>query len=84
MTENQINELFRLMNKAITKIDGLGNKIYSFNAKFDDAEEKKKNFYLRWQNFQNSELNSANRPNREKYRNARPQVQRAAPFLHLK
>ena len=44
MTENQTNELFRLINMFITKIDGLGNKIYSFNAKFDDAEEKKKNY----------------------------------------
>ena len=44
MTENQINELFRLINMFITKIDGLGNKIYSFNAKFDDAEEKKQNY----------------------------------------
>ena len=44
MTENQTNELFRLINMFITKIDGLGNKIDSFNAKFDDAEEKKKNY----------------------------------------
>ena len=37
MTENQINELFRLINMFITKIDG-------FNAKFDDAEKKRKNY----------------------------------------
>ncbi len=37
MTENQINELFSLINMSISKID-------SFNAKFDDAEEKKKNY----------------------------------------
>lgn len=44
MTENQTNELFRLINMFITKIDGLGNTIDSFNAKFDDAEEKKKSY----------------------------------------
>ena len=37
MTENQINEIFRLMNKTITKIDGL-------ETKFDEAEEKNESF----------------------------------------
>ncbi len=44
MTENQINEIFRLMNKAITKIDGLETKFDGLETKFDEAEERNENF----------------------------------------
>lgn len=44
MTENQTNEIFRLMTTAITKIDGLETKIDGLETKFDEAEEKNEEF----------------------------------------
>ncbi len=40
MTENQINEIFRLMNKAITKIDGLEIKVDGLEIKIDGLETR--------------------------------------------
>lgn len=44
MTENQINEIFRLMNTTIKKIDGLETKVDGLETKFDEAEEKNESF----------------------------------------
>ena len=44
MTENQINEIFRLMNKTITKIDGLEVKVGGLETRFDEAEQRNEKF----------------------------------------
>ncbi len=44
MTENQTNEMFRLMNNAIKKIDGLGTKVDGLETRFEEAELKNEKF----------------------------------------
>ncbi len=44
MTENQTNEMFRLLTTAITKIESLETRVIGLENKFDESEEKNEKF----------------------------------------